>query len=96
MTQANRLAIEGALERGHVWVAMHNGRYWRVRRNGATKLWKTMPEQFRIPIKAGLRSYTYINHASIVHTTHNHNVASAHFVISECNPTEVKVQYAVT
>lgn len=31
---------------------------WRV--NGAIKLWKTRPMEFRLPIKFGLRSYYYI------------------------------------
>ena len=31
---------------------------WRV--NGAIKLWKTRPEEFRLPIKYGLRSYSYL------------------------------------
>jgi len=30
---------------------------WRI--NGQTKTWKTKPEKFRIPIKHGLRDYSY-------------------------------------
>ena len=32
----------------------------RVRRNGATKLWKTRPGDFKIPIKYGLYQHGYI------------------------------------
>ena len=32
----------------------------RVRRNGATKTWKTRPDEFRIPVKYGLYEYAYI------------------------------------
>lgn len=32
----------------------------RWRRNGATKTWKTRPNEFRIPVKWGLRDYSYI------------------------------------
>lgn len=32
----------------------------RWRRNGATKTWKTRPDDFRIPIKRGLNEYAYI------------------------------------
>ena len=39
---------------------MANGRYWKLRRNGATKTWKRDSNRFRIPVKAGLRSHTYL------------------------------------
>jgi hypothetical protein len=32
----------------------------RWRRNGATKRWVTRPNAFRIPIKHGLRDYSYL------------------------------------
>jgi hypothetical protein len=32
------------------------------RQNGAIKRWKTRPEEFRIPVKNGLRNYAYITH----------------------------------
>lgn len=31
------------------------------RRNGSTKYWKTRPDEFRIPVKHGLRDYGYID-----------------------------------
>lgn len=31
------------------------------RRNGETKLWKTRPTEFRVPIKFGQRSYSYLD-----------------------------------
>ena len=60
----NRSAVENALDAGIVWALMGNFRYWRVRRNGKTKTWKTRPGEFRIPVKAGLRSYGYLMHDS--------------------------------
>jgi hypothetical protein len=33
----------------------------RVRRNGATKTWKTRPGEFRIPVKYGMYEYFYID-----------------------------------
>jgi hypothetical protein len=33
-----------------------------VRRNGATKVWKTRPTEFKIPCKDGLYAYLYITH----------------------------------
>ena len=37
------------------------------RRNGATKLWKTRPSKFQIPIKRGLRYYAYITESNANH-----------------------------
>ena len=39
-----------------------DGSRLRARRNGATKAWKTRPNDFRIPIKHGLYDYGYIDH----------------------------------
>jgi hypothetical protein len=44
------------------------------RRNGATKLWKTRPNEFRVPVKFGMYAHGYIDHD-------NANVAH---VASEC------------
>jgi hypothetical protein len=86
MSQPTRLAIEGALERKQLWVAMTNGRYWAVRRNGATKLWKTRPDNFSIPVKAGLRLATRIEQNSRVACMTDSGWKTAHFVISDTNP----------
>ena len=32
----------------------------KVRRNGATKTWKTRPNEFKVPVKYGLYEYAYI------------------------------------
>lgn len=34
---------------------------YQARRNGATKTWRTRPNEFRIPIKIGFRGYGYID-----------------------------------
>lgn len=36
------------------------GKIYQWRRNGATLTWKTRPDEFRIPVKYGLRSYGQI------------------------------------
>ncbi len=72
--------IEAALKAGNLWAQMSNGRYWRVRRNGKTQTWKTRPGNFRVPIKAGLRSYGEVSHDSEV------AFENAPFVISETDP----------
>lgn len=58
----NRTEIEALLDAGQLEVEMANGRWWKVRRNGRTQLWKTRPGDFRIPVKAGLRACTAITH----------------------------------
>lgn len=38
------------------------GKIYEWRRNGATQTWKTRPDEFRIPVKYGLRSTGQIRH----------------------------------
>jgi hypothetical protein len=35
------------------------------RRNGQTKLWKTRPTEFRIPVKFGMYSFDYITQSEV-------------------------------
>lgn len=56
----NRTETETALDNSTIWALMGNGRYWKLRRNGATKTWKRDPDRFQIPVKAGLRSCAYL------------------------------------
>lgn len=58
MTKAE---IEAALDAGHLWALMYSGRWWRLRRNGATQTWKRQPDRYSIPVKAGLRSTARID-----------------------------------
>lgn len=37
---------------------------WRV--NGMLKTWKTRPDEFRLPVKNGIRSYDYITENTAV------------------------------
>lgn len=87
---ANRLAIEGALERGHLWAAMSNGRYWRLRRNGKTQTWKTRPNAFSVPVKAGLKSCTRITERDSVACLTDDNWRSADFVVAGSDPNEAR------
>jgi len=60
-----RQEAETALDNGTLEVLIHRGVYWRARRNGATKTWKTRPNEWRIPIKAGLRSHAYLSDLTV-------------------------------
>jgi len=66
--------IEDALNRGMIETEMCNGKWWKLRRNGATKVWKSRPGHFRVPVKAGLRSCAYITHE---------NMNSGHYRVRE-------------
>lgn len=84
-----RQQIETALSEGRLWAAMRNGRYWKLRRNGATQLWKTRPFDYRIPVKAGLKSYGEVTHTSLVAYMSDDTWRAAHFVVSfGANPNE--------
>jgi hypothetical protein len=48
------------IDAGSIWLRTNTGRYWRVRRNGATKLWKRNIFRYLIPVKAGLNVYAKI------------------------------------
>ena len=45
----------------------------RVRRNGRTQVWKTRPEEWRVPVKQGFRDAFSITHkdATAFHTAEN-------------------------
>ncbi len=44
----------------HVW--------YKLRRNGKTKLWKTRPNEFEIPYKVGFREYGRLTHTNSLNT----------------------------
>jgi hypothetical protein len=52
--------IEYLLRTDSLWIRTTTGRYWRLRQNGKTKLWKRKPFAYRVPVKAGFRSHAYI------------------------------------
>ena len=52
--------VEAVLDAGELFCAMNTGRWWKVRRNGATKRWKTRPKDIRIPIKFGFKQTAWL------------------------------------
>ena len=59
--------LEALLDSSQIECLMGSGRWWRLRRNGQTKRWKRDESRFRIPVKAGLRSYTYLTEDDLEH-----------------------------
>ena len=53
------------LDKGLLYILMQNGNYWRLHRNGKTQFWKRRPQAFRVPCKAGLRSYFQLTQDSM-------------------------------
>lgn len=57
--------FERALDSGRVGVRMMNGRVWKARRNGRTRLWKRDAERWAVPIKFGLRHCGLVTNETI-------------------------------
>ena len=64
VTNINQWNVEYFLDKGLIEIEMRNGRFWTIRRNGATKRWTRDPNRMRIPIKAGLRAHAYLGGAN--------------------------------
>jgi hypothetical protein len=57
MTQITRANVDQLIDARKIQVAMNNGRWWTIRRNGATKRWKRDAKRIYIPYKAGMYVY---------------------------------------
>ena len=56
---------EAALDAGDIkWLSPRHT-WWECRRNGKTKLWKTRPDDYCIPVKCGFNAYDYITQQSL-------------------------------
>lgn len=64
MPEPPLVTVEAKLAARQIEAHMINGRWWHLRRNGATQTWLRRPGEFRIPVKAGLRSYGELTHAT--------------------------------
>ena len=78
--------IETALDAGSLWAAMRDGAYWRLRRNGKTRRWKTRPLEWAIPVKARLKSYTTLTQDSLIAAHGFDGWRDAHFIASPDRP----------
>jgi hypothetical protein len=58
--------IDQLLNSGRIEAAMTTGKWWKIRRNGATKRWKKDPSRIRIPFKAGLYCYGAIDECNFL------------------------------
>lgn len=53
--------VDQLLDAGKIEIAMRNGNWWKIRRNGKTQKWKKDADRIRIPYKAGLKVYGAIS-----------------------------------
>lgn len=74
------------LENGSLWIRLNNGRYWSVRPNGKTQLWKRNPWRYRIPVKAGLYVYSEITNETVI----GHCDGNEQFICSFSDPNTIK------
>lgn len=57
----SRANIDSLLDNGSLFVQMRTGRWWRIRRNGATKTWKKDAMRIRVPFMHGMYGYGAID-----------------------------------
>jgi hypothetical protein len=63
ITRAN---VDELLDRHQIQVHMTSGKWWSIRRNGQTKLWKRDPARIYIPFKYGFKFYGCIETSDFV------------------------------
>ncbi len=56
-TVITRANVDSMLDSGRIEVAMKNGNWWQIRRNGKTRTWKKDSKRVAIPFKAGMYAY---------------------------------------
>lgn len=60
--------VEKALDAGRLEIRAGGPEKWyTVRRNGATRRWKTQPDRFRIPVKYGFYGYEALESPHLDH-----------------------------
>lgn len=61
-----RETVDALLDAGSLEVAMSHGKWWAIRRNGATKRWKRDASRIYVPFKAGMYTYGAITESDFV------------------------------
>ena len=63
VTRAN---IDKLLDARQIECAMNSGKWWSIRRNGATRRWKRDTSRIYVPFKYGMYGYGNITEADFV------------------------------
>ena len=81
MTYITVSNIDALLDAGEIEVAMANGNWWKVRRNGATKRWKRDASRIRTPLKMGFRGTACVTELDFRHGPNGDALNPDHFRI---------------
>jgi len=68
--ECNRITrenVDALLDARSIEIAMSNGNWWIIRRNGQTKRWKRDATRICIPFKMGLYGYGTITERDFIH-----------------------------
>lgn len=61
VSPANMSEIENVLDHGKLYIQVTATKFYKARRNGATKIWKKSPGHFEIPVKFGFKDCARIS-----------------------------------
>jgi len=75
--------VDSLLDTGKLEIAMRNGNWWKLRRNGATKKWARGASRIRIPLKMGFRGTACVTESDFSHGPNNDALNPSHFRIAE-------------
>jgi hypothetical protein len=75
--------VDALLDSGRLEVAMHNGNWWKLRRNGQTKKWARDASRIRIPLKMGFRGTTDVDESHFGYGPNGDALNPSHFRIAE-------------
>lgn len=75
MIAITRQNIDELLDTHKLYAAIQNGRWYAMRRNGATKRWKRDASRIYVPFKFGFKGYGTITEADFIGTDGRINVA---------------------
>ena len=65
MLHLTKAEADKAIDAGNIKALSAHKTWWKCRRNGMTKTWKTRPDEYSIPIKIGSKDYSYITQNTI-------------------------------
>lgn len=87
-----RADVEAILDAGRIEVAVGNGKWWSIRRNGQTKTWKSQPGRIRIPYKYGFRGYGAITTWDFINTDGSRQNDVVRDETARLDPTQYRIK----
>jgi len=81
-TPITRENIDNLLDSGRIEIAMRNGNWWKIRRNGATKHWKREATRIYVPFKHGIYGYGNVAESDFCHGPDGNALNPIHFRVA--------------